>query len=110
MVEQPDDVHQRGLAGARRPHDREHLASADLEVDAAQGAHLDIVKQIALGHVARLEHGVDRARRPDSGAHPLLGLPAFPAGHWQNRLLRFHANNEPVRVLGRAGQRDHGPV
>ena len=38
-VEQADDVEQRGLAGAGRPHDGEVFAGRDVEADAAQGMH-----------------------------------------------------------------------
>ena len=58
MVEQPDDVHQRRLARARRPHDREHLAAADLEGHAAERIDHDVVEDVALRDVARLKHDV----------------------------------------------------
>src|SRR2546430_5321550 len=38
-VEAADQVHQRGLPGSRRAHDRHELVAADLEVDAPQGVH-----------------------------------------------------------------------
>ena len=38
-VEAPEDVHQRALAGAARPDDRDELALLDLEVDLAERAH-----------------------------------------------------------------------
>src|SRR5207249_2029143 len=36
LIEAADDVHQRALAAARWPHDRDHLALIDRERDAAQ--------------------------------------------------------------------------
>ena len=36
VVEDAEDVEQRRLAGARRAHDRDHLAFGDLEIDVAQ--------------------------------------------------------------------------
>ncbi len=57
VVEQPDDVQQRRLAAAGRPHDGDEIALVDLEVDAVQGDGLDLVGAIDLEHVVELEHG-----------------------------------------------------
>src|SRR4030095_4299356 len=67
-VETAEDVEQRGLAGARRAHDRHELAPADGERDAAQrldGA-LRSVEVVALADVAQDDH---RPRRL-----PTLGM------------------------------------
>jgi hypothetical protein len=40
-VETPEQVHQGGLPGARRPHDGDELALVDRERDAVQRANLD---------------------------------------------------------------------
>jgi hypothetical protein len=39
-VETADQVHQRGLAGAGRPHDGDVFVALDAQVDAAQRMHL----------------------------------------------------------------------
>ena len=47
----PQNVQQRALARTRRAHDRQQLALADLEVDAAQGMYADL----ALGPIGFLQ-------------------------------------------------------
>ncbi len=39
-IQAPDQVHQRGLARSRRPHDRDVLVAADLQIHSAQRVHL----------------------------------------------------------------------
>src|SRR5262249_50434289 len=46
LVEAADDIHQRTLAAARRPHNRHYLALRDRERDAAQGLDFDIAHAV----------------------------------------------------------------
>jgi len=57
VVEQPDDVHERRLAGSGRPHDRQHLALANVEGHPAEGVDLDPLQHVRLRNIAELEHG-----------------------------------------------------
>ena len=50
LVEAAHDVHHRGLAGARRPHDRDRRAGVDRQVDAAQR-----VDEVIAHHVGPLD-------------------------------------------------------
>src|SRR5439155_7520595 len=50
LVEPGEDVHQRRLAGARRPHDGGQLAARDLERDAPQGVDLCVALAVATGY------------------------------------------------------------
>ncbi len=52
-VESRDEVQQRRLAAARRPHDRDELARRDVEVDAAQRAHR---RELGLERLADAPH------------------------------------------------------
>jgi hypothetical protein len=51
LVEAADDVHQRGLAAARGPHDRHHLALADGERDAAEGMDLHVAHGVGFNEI-----------------------------------------------------------
>ena len=61
MVEAAEDVHQRGLAGARGAHQRHHLAAVDRERDAAQHRDVDFAQVIGLVDVFESDqfHGGD---------------------------------------------------
>ncbi len=56
-VQTAEDVHQRALAAARRPHDGQELPLAHLQVEAAQGMDDVLAHLIALGDVAHGNHG-----------------------------------------------------
>ena len=62
-IEAAEDVEQRRLAGARRPHDRHQLAGADGEGDAPQRLDrlLGALQHVALAHVAQRDHDVNAA-------------------------------------------------
>jgi hypothetical protein len=51
-VQRAYDVHQGGFAGARWPHDGQHLARMYLQRDAAQGMHLQVAHAVDLGYVS----------------------------------------------------------
>src|SRR5207249_8500941 len=55
-VEAADDVHERRLARARRPHHRYVVVAPDVEVDAAQGLHLDPSHAVGLADPAHADH------------------------------------------------------
>jgi len=46
-VEAADEIEQRGLARARRPHQRDEVALGDVEVDAVQ--HFDLLRSALVG-------------------------------------------------------------
>ena len=77
-------AHQRGLAGAREPHDDEDLAFADLQVDRARGADKACLLQVcgACLAVAALDEifGVRTEQLPDIAAGELYG-PGVRRGH-----------------------------
>ena len=50
-VEAAEDVHQRGLAGARGAHQRDHLAAGDGQRDALEHRDVDFAQVIGLGDV-----------------------------------------------------------
>src|SRR5262249_31402329 len=77
LVEAADHVHQRRLAGAGRPHDRDELAGLDVEVDAAQGVHLVRAHAVDLGELADADHGAAASYLP--GAPGLAGADAAGA-------------------------------
>ena len=54
-VQAADHVHERGLAGARRPHHHHHLAGPDLERDAAEGGHHGVAHVVLLAEVRDLD-------------------------------------------------------
>ena len=77
-VQQPDDVHQRGLPRAGGSHDRDHLALADVHGDVAQCAHLDALEEVRLRDVRR--HAGPSGARLGGTASPLVRRsPAPPA-------------------------------
>ena len=57
-----DDVQQRRLAGARRPHDRDELAFLDVDVDAAQHVAAARAVRVGLLDVAQPDERVGRQR------------------------------------------------
>src|SRR5262249_15237577 len=54
-IETAEDVHERRLAAARRPHDGHDLAVLDLEIDVAQRAHDPGARDVVLGDAAELD-------------------------------------------------------
>src|SRR4029079_6203724 len=58
-VQAADQVHQRGLARARGPHDRDVLAAFDFDVDSAEGVDFLTAHHVGLPEVA----GFDNAHR-----------------------------------------------
>ena len=81
-VEAADQVHQRRLAGARRPHDRDVFAALDCDRDPAQGVDLLLAHHVGLPEIAGFNqgHGCTSFRRPDriygwaGGARSILRL------------------------------------
>ena len=75
LVQAAEQLEQRRLAGARRPHQRQELALGDLERDAPQRLDRRLAQRVGLDEVARLEDGrhggqcsrrVSRRRRSSS--------------------------------------------
>ena len=58
-VEPAQNVEQRALAAARRAQQHDELARVQIQVDAAQGVHVDLAHVIDLGDLPR---GEDRSR------------------------------------------------
>ena len=54
-VEPGEDVHQRGLTGARRPHDCDQLALGDGKRHSAQGVHRGVARAVAAGETVPLD-------------------------------------------------------
>ena len=62
-VEAAEHVHQRRLARTRRAHDRDEFAGVDIEVDAGEGVHLDLLTDaVGLGDAAQVHHRPHRGR------------------------------------------------
>jgi hypothetical protein len=76
-VEAAEDVHQRALAGARRAHDRHELALVDLQVDAAQGLHLDVAHRVDLADALE-PHERGRAGGGVRSGHQKSRMPRRP--------------------------------
>src|SRR5215213_689974 len=56
LMKEPEDVHQRALAGTGRPHDRDHLTGLDRDVDSSQRFDgLRLAEAIGLSDVACFE-------------------------------------------------------
>ena len=53
----------RGLAGAGRPDDRDHLAARDFQVDGVERDHLALPVEV-LGHPGERDHQIQWMRRP----------------------------------------------
>ncbi len=62
-VETTDEIHQGGLAGARRAHDGEVVAGCDLEIDAVEGPDLNRAHEVDL---AKLGDGDQHQSTPTS--------------------------------------------
>src|SRR5690606_2973437 len=69
-VQAADDVHHRGLAGAGRAHDRDHLARLDEQVHTAQRVHLVLPHAVDPGQVPRLDHVAHRGALPGAQNSP----------------------------------------
>ena len=52
LVDAGDEIEKRGLARARRPHQREIIADPDVEIDVDQHADDLVAARVVLGHVA----------------------------------------------------------
>ena len=72
-VEAADQVHQRGLAGARRSHDRDELVLPDRDVHAAEGAHHLAAHVVLALEIPGDDDGVTRNVRREHG-HPFGGI------------------------------------
>src|SRR5579859_5949568 len=66
-------MHERGLARARRPHNRDELTPAHVEAHAAQSVHGHIPGAVHLGHVADLDKDVRLGFRCPPNRH--YGVP-----------------------------------
>ena len=60
LVERGEQVHQRRLSRARRPHDRRQLPGLDAERDAAERVHGGVALAVDAGELVRLDHGAVR--------------------------------------------------
>ncbi len=95
LVEAADQVQQRGLAGARGPHQRHEVALGDVEREPLQHRHLLLAALVDLAHVAHLHHCLaHRSPRWPSGLdgmvlHTLLRLLSL--------LFRRRASTPPLR-------------
>ena len=93
-LERADDVQQRALARARRPHDRDHLAGRHHEVDAVECTHLR-------ASFAEHLHEVPDLDRSSDGSHgPIVPLIAL---HVVGVQPRFSCG-EPRMPPGRGGR------
>ena len=92
-MEQPEDVHERALAGPGRPHDRDHLAGVDGDVDAPERVRPVVPAElVCLAQGAAFEQGVDRSSIRSS---------------WRSLVAKRRDRVEPGGVEGRdeAGER-----
>ena len=90
-VEAAGDVHERRLARARRPHDRGHLAAADVERGAAQRVdEVVLAELVALAQADRVDDG----REAVAGACVAVSMTSLIA----QRLHRVEARRVPRRV------------
>ena len=85
-VETGDEVEQRRLAAARGAHDRDELAGASVEVDAAQRAHRRELRLEGLAHAPHRQHRFVSQRSPplvsaDSDRLRYATTGVFPALH-----------------------------
>ena len=94
-VEASQDAHERRLARARRPHDRDELAGVDRHRHAAERVHHVRAQPVVLRQVPRLDDGLSH--------HSIAGtLGSFSSGHLGERGLgqEQHARHRH-RVLER---------
>ena len=77
-VDARDEVEQRGLATARRPHERDVGATGDLQIDALQYWNLQFLAPVALGHVAQGDDGLAPAQVETVGSHQPLTFTLVP--------------------------------
>jgi hypothetical protein len=66
-IERANEVEERGLPGAGGPHDRDHLAALDVQVDAVQRDDLALAVE-PLGDRGKVNHGCDRSASDPSTA------------------------------------------
>jgi hypothetical protein len=62
-------VHQRGLAGAGRPHDRGELAGGEVDIDGVEGGHRGVPGAVDLGQAAGRDGGAGTKGRWRDGGH-----------------------------------------
>jgi hypothetical protein len=56
-IETAEQMHERGLAGAGRPHERDKFAARDGDVDVFEREHVEFVANIFLGELMRFDNG-----------------------------------------------------
>ena len=75
LVDAGDEIEERGLARARRPHQREVIADPDVEIDVDQHADDLVAARVVLGQVANLDEQsrvrLDFRTQRCSPAHPV---------------------------------------
>ena len=99
-----EDVEQRRLAGARRPHDRDELALLDVEVDAAQDVGAaDAVRVRLLDVAQRDEHLQGFLTRPGGPPSDRRASRAAPAGTRRSARRRAAAVHTAANVAGSDG-------
>ena len=121
-VEAADQVHQRGLARPRRPHDRDVLAPLDVDREAAQRVDLLVAHHVGLPEIVRRNHSHKEhlygrgAERFQSVGHQSLtstGEPG-PGGPWlrrtRSRPPSAHADSDPRHGSRRINARSSMPT
>src|SRR5438132_13562163 len=78
-IEAAEQVHERGLAGARRTGERDELAGRDVERDPTERRHLHFADVVDLRQLPRGDDGVHRPAPPRAPPAPAAPAPRFPA-------------------------------
>ena len=102
-VEPGEDVHQRRLARARRPHHRGQLAGFDLERDAPQRLDRGLARAVAASQVERDDHRLGGTRRGNSGANGSARTHCQPAvarvSRRRRHARRLYLNKGTRRIM-----------
>ena len=97
-IQATEQLEQRALARARRPHQSHELTATDPEGDAPQRIHVTVAEAVALGQVARLEDHATAVGVARDGCGRLFHCHLGSVVNWR-------VGRGRCRVVGPAGQR-----
>ena len=106
-VEPGEQVHQRGLARARRPHDRRELAGGEADRDAPQRVYCSLALSVACGGARRSRRSW-RQRSAQSCRQHRAGEPNLERGRTGQRRVRLAAPAAQPGLRGRPAPRAPG--
>ena len=97
-VEASDQIHQRGLARARRPHDRDVLAALDRHGDAAQRMDLLVAHDVGLPQVVGFDQRPWPRRRRQGASGSVLHLGGRIGRNVRGPRPRVHRHDDELEA------------